>query len=42
MLQQSDVFVNVGFMYNVNRWLYEYEKIILYQHNNALQMLKIS
>lgn len=30
MLQQSDVFVNVGFMYNVNRWLYEYENIILY------------
>lgn len=27
MLQQSDVFVNVGFMYNVNRWLYEYEKL---------------
>lgn len=42
MLQQSDVFVNVGFMYNVNRWLYEYKKIILYRHNNALQMLKIS
>ena len=42
MLQQSDVFVNVGFMYNVNRWLYEYEKIILYRYNNALQMLKIS
>lgn len=42
MLQQSDVFVNVGFMYNVNRWLYKYEKIILYRHNNALQMLKIS
>lgn len=42
MLQQSDVSVNVGFMHNMNRWLYEYENIILYRHNNALRMLKIS